>query len=314
MPIKPRHSRQASVPKAPRWCLGVDGGGTHTRLRLHDNEGRALGEGHAGPSALGQGAVQAWAALDAALQQAATAADLAEKPAWCDCALGLGLSGAASPVLAEAFLAGDPGCASIALDTDGFTALLGAHGGQAGALVIAGTGSVGEALLPGGQRLQVGGWGWQNGDEGSGAWLGLAAVRQTQRVLDGRLPEGPLAASVCTVAQRETGIAEAVPALLAWSAAAGQRRYASLAPLVFAHEGDDPAARHLLARAVAELEALALALDPEGALPLALSGSIAARLAPRLGEPVRGRCVSPQGDAMAGALHLILAKGSQGPH
>lgn len=313
MLIQPRHLRQTSVSQPPRWHLGVDGGGTHTRLRLHDSEGRALGEGHAGPSALGQGAGQAWAALEGALQQAAAAAGLPQ-PAWSDCALGLGLSGAASPVLADDFLAGAPGCALIALDTDGFAALLGAHGGQAGALVIAGTGSVGEALLPGGQRIQVGGWGWQNGDEGSGAWLGLAAVRQTQRVLDGRLPAGPLAASVRTVVQRETGIADPVAALLAWSAAAGQRRYAGLAPLVFAHEGDDPAARHLLGRAVAELEALALALDPEGALPLALSGSIAARLAPRLGEPVRGRCVCPQGDAMAGALHLIRASRAQGAH
>lgn len=292
----------------PRWWLGVDGGGTHTRLRLTDEQGRLLAEGQAGPSALGQGAEQAWAALGMALQQAAAQAGMATPP-WGDCALGLGLSGAASPVNAQAFLAGDPGCARLALDTDGFAALVGAHGGSPGALVIAGTGSVGEALLHDGRRRQVGGWGWQNGDEGSGAWLGLAAVRQAQRVLDGRLPQGALASSVCTIAQRETGLAEPGQALLAWSADAGQRRYASLAPLVFAHEGDDPAARHLLARAVSELESLALALDPEGALPLALSGSIAARLAPRLGEPVRGRCVSPEGDAMAGALHLIRAQG-----
>lgn len=303
----PRHVQTSSGP-VPRWRIGVDGGGTHTRLRLCDAQGRPLGEAKTGPSALGQGAEQAWAAIAEALAGAAAQAGIAT-PAWRDCALGLGLSGAASPPRAQAFLAIAPACAQLALDTDGFAALLGAHGGAPGALVIAGTGSVGEALLPDGSRRQVGGWGWQNGDEGSGAWLGLAALRHCQRVLDGRLPGGSLAAAIVAQAQRDTGIAEAVPALLAWNAKAGQHRVASLAPLVFALEAEDAAARHLIAQALSELEQLALALDPEGELPLALCGSIAGRLAPRLGDPVRSRCRPPIGDAMAGALLLI----EQGP-
>jgi len=298
----PRHLQRTG--HRPGWRLGVDGGGTHTRLRLCDTQGHPLGEGLAGPSALGQGAEQAWTAIGDALADAAARAGVAT-PDWRDCALGLGLSGAASPPRAQAFLAAAPACALLALDTDGFAALLGAHGGQPGALVIAGTGSVGEALLADGSRRQVGGWGWQNGDEGSGAWLGLAALRHAQRVLDGRLPGGALAAAIVATAQRDTGIAEPVPALLAWNATAGQHRVAGLAPLVFALEAEDAAARHLIAAALAELEQLALALDPEGTLPLALCGSIAARLAPRLGEPVRSRCRAPIGDAMAGALLMI---------
>lgn len=79
-----------------------------------------------------------------------------------------------------------------------------------------------------------------------------------------------------------------------------------MAPLVFEREADDPTAAGLIEQAIAELELLAQALDPEGELPLALCGSIAERLAPRLRDAaLRRRLVSPQGDAMDGALLLL---------
>ena len=93
--------------------------------------------------------------------------------------------------------------------------------------------------------------------------------------------------------------------LLAWALAAQQQRFASLAPLVFEHEHEDPAAQALLADAVQELAALARAVDPSGRLPIAWSGSIADRLASRLPPALRARSVAPQGDAMAGALLMV---------
>src|SRR5258706_3828659 len=76
--------------------------------------------------------------------------------------------------------------------------LLGAHGGQPGAMVAAGTGSVGAALDADGKRVRVGGWGFAVGDEGSGAWLGLAAMRVAQRAVDAMAPLGALARAVLT--------------------------------------------------------------------------------------------------------------------
>ncbi|MFN4116025.1 MAG: BadF/BadG/BcrA/BcrD ATPase family protein [Inhella sp.] len=289
-----------------RWRVAVDGGGTNTRLRLLDLTGRRLGEGRAGPSALGQGAEPAWAAIAAALADAARAAGLPTPP-WSECELGLGLSGANSPPLRDAFLVAAPACARLVLANDSDAALLGAHGGRPGVLLIAGTGSIGEVLRPDGSRGQVGGWGWVNGDEGSGAWLGLAAMRHAQRAFDRREPAGPLALQIWQLARSETGKPDSADALLAWCAAAGQQRYATLAPLVFEREADDATAARLIAQAITELEQLARALDPEGQLPLALCGSIAERLASRLAdEALRRRIVSPKGDAMDGALLLLM--------
>ncbi|MEY8690213.1 MAG: ATPase, partial [Leptothrix sp. (in: b-proteobacteria)] len=41
------------------YLIGLDGGGTGTRARLASPDGRVLGSGEAGPSALGQGVAQA---------------------------------------------------------------------------------------------------------------------------------------------------------------------------------------------------------------------------------------------------------------
>ncbi|MBW8847325.1 MAG: ATPase [Burkholderiales bacterium] len=275
-----------------RWRVGIDGGGTSTRALVADAGGKILGRGEAGASALGQGAEQAWRHIAEAVARAGVPG-LELK----DCALGLGLSGTGVPAQLLGFVAADPGVARFTLVTDGLAALLGAHGGRPGALMISGTGSVAEALLPDGSRRMVGGWGWQIGDEGSGAWLGQQAMKLAQAAFDSRATAGPLVHAVWaqTGATRE--------AMLAFCAQAGQGGYAGLAPFVFDHETDDPAAAALLAEAARALDALAVALHPT--LPLALAGSIAQRLAPRFSAALQSRRVEPQGDAATGALWLI---------
>lgn len=284
---------------AVRYRVGVDGGGTGTRVKLADAAGRVLGQGEAGPSALGQGVDQAWRHIQQALAQAAAQAGLAELPLN-QCALGAGLSGANVRADAQAFIATQPGFAAVLLENDGYTTVLGAHAGQPGLVVAAGTGTVGEVLRADGSRGIASGWGWLCGDEGSGAWLGLRAMGHAQQAQDGRVPESELARRVWAVAGRER------EAILAWCVAAGQHGFASLAPLVLdAADAGDEAAQALRAQAVAALEQLALSLDPKAELPLALAGSIAKRLLAHFSGNIRARCVESRGDSADGALLLV---------
>ncbi|MDM4766831.1 BadF/BadG/BcrA/BcrD ATPase family protein [Pelomonas sp. SE-A7] len=281
-----------------RFLIGVDGGGTGTRLRLSTVDGRQLGQGDAGPSALGQGVAQAWAHVQQALQVACRGAGM-EQLDLAECAIGLGMSGAGNAQAVAEFLSGHPGYARVVLDNDGYTTVLGAHGGEPGAVIASGTGSVGEALRRDGSRVCVGGWGWIIGDEGSGAWLGQKAMRHAMQALDGRAQAGTLARGIWRVAGQDR------ESLIAWCAAAGQHGYATLAPLVFEHAAGDAVAEGFVGEAVIELEKLAAALDPAGDLPMALCGSIAVRLGPLFSTTLRQRCVPPQGDSAAGALLLI---------
>ena len=281
-----------------RLHVGVDGGGSRTRARVQSPQGQTVGFAEAGASGLALGIDAAWTqvhhAVCCALQQAGhDAAD------WRAVGMGLGVAGAHSPALLHAFLAAAPPVGALTVSRDTHTALLGAHAGGPGAVVIAGTGSAGEALHADGRSVLAGGWGFPAGDEGSGGWLGLRAMAETQRASDGRAVRGALATAVC----QATGGSAA--AMGDWLRRATQTDFASLAPLVFDTANDDLASRLLLDGAAQALAEHARALDAAGTLPLAMLGSVARRLVPWLPADLRAREVEPAGDAMDGALRLL---------
>lgn len=280
------------------YLIGVDGGGTATRALLARRDGAVIGRGQAGPSALGQGIAPAWAQVELAVRKAFDFAGVTV-PRWERCALAAGLSGVSNRPWRDSFVARNIGFDPLVAETDSFIMLIGAHGGRPGAIVAAGTGSMGEVLRPDGSRFTVGGWGFPVSDEGSGAWLGLHAVRLAQCALDGRANPGPLARRVWAACGGDRD------ALQAWCDSARQFAFAQLARAVFDCESVDPAAANLLARAVSALEAIALAVDPQGRLPLAVCGSVGQRLAGRLSPAVRSRLVEPAAGPAAGALTLI---------
>lgn len=300
----PSSSRQTQASSGPaiRFVIGIDGGGTGTRARLQTAARQTIGFGQAGPSGLGQGIAQAWQHIEQAVAAAFAAAGRAPAPRQ-DCALGLGLAGAARAELCAEFLRADPGYGLCVLDNDARSLLIGAHRGQPGIVVAAGTGSVAARGSHDGRVRVVGGWGFPVGDEGGGAWLGLRAMQVAHTALDGRAPAGPLAQAVYAVAGRDAA------ALLVWCGSAGQNAYARLAPLVFdAAAAGDAAAAALLQAAADELARLARALlldhDP---LPICLAGSIGERLAERWPADLRALCVAAAGDGADGALQLAYA-------
>jgi glucosamine kinase len=280
------------------FLIGVDGGGTATRALVARRAGPVIGQGQAGPSALGQGIAKAWTQIQIAIRHAFDSAGL-PVPAWDRCALGAGLSGVSNRPWRDEFVARNVGFAKLIAETDSFTMLIGAHGGKPGAIVAAGTGSIGEVLRPDGTRFSVGGWGFPASDEGGGAWLGLRAVGLAQRAMDGRINAGALVRHVWDTCGGDRD------SLQAWCDHAGQFEYAQLAPAVFSAEASDPAAARLLGKAVLAIDTIALALDPQGRLPLAVCGSIGRRLADRLSPAVRSRLVDAADGPASGALTLI---------
>jgi len=280
------------------YLIGVDGGGTGTRVRLARADGSALAQASGGPSALARGIDNAWTTINGVVADAFAAIGMAEVPLP-DCAIGLGLAGVHNKEWAAQFIAANPGYALLALDTDGFTTLMGAHGGRPGAIVAIGTGSVGEAMLPDGAKVEVGGWGFPAGDEASGAWMGLRALNHIEHVLDGRAEGGDFAREVIAFCG---GSRDAVQV---WLGRANQTAYAGLARFVVAHGETDPVARAILEHAGREVAAIAAALDPGGTLPLALCGGLGEVLRAWLPADTLARCVPPEGDSAAGALRMI---------
>jgi glucosamine kinase len=282
------------------YLIGVDGGGTKTRVRLARRDGAELAHALGGPSALRHGVERAWNTVGSAVRDAFAAIGIDSIPMHA-CAIGLGLAGVHNKDWATAFRAANPGYGACVLDTDAFTTLMGAHAGRPGAIVAIGTGSVGEALWPDGRRVEIGGWGFPAGDEASGAWMGLRALNHIEHVLDGRVAGGPFAHEVIGFCGGNRD------ALQVWLGKASQTEYASLARFVVAHGSSDATARAILDHAGREVAALAHALDPDGALPLALCGGLGETLRAYLPAATLARCSPAHGDSAQGALHMVAA-------
>ncbi|CAD6557325.1 Glucosamine kinase GspK [Paraburkholderia hiiakae] len=278
------------------WLIGVDGGGTGTRIALGDTNGVELARAAAGPSGLGLGIERAWQSIEeggrAAFAQAGVAFD------WSQCVLGCGLAGVNNPDWLAPFRATAPPVAGLAVESDAYTTLLGAHGGAPGVVVALGTGSIAAVLGEDGQCRIAGGFGFPSGDEASGAWLGLRAIVWAQQALDARVPMDDFARSLLAHAR-----ATDRDSLIVWQCAANQTAYASLAPVVLAHR-EHPFVARLLAEAGVEIAKLITALDPSGNLPAALSGGLGQPLREWVPQAVRERLRAPLADSTTGALRL----------
>ncbi|MFM0375515.1 BadF/BadG/BcrA/BcrD ATPase family protein [Paraburkholderia strydomiana] len=279
------------------FLIGVDGGGTGTRIVLADAHGRELAQAASGPSGLGLGVERAWQAIAAgcadAFAQAGAALD------WSRCVLGCGLAGVNNRDWLAAFLAQAPALAGLAVESDAYTTLLGAHGSAYGVIVALGTGSVAAAAdRDDGEFRTVSGYGFPSGDEASGAWLGVRAIVHAQHALDGRGPNDDLAQALLA----HVG-AHDRDELVVWLCEANQTAYASLARIVIAHRAHPFAAR-LLGEAGLQIGKMIAALDPSGALPIALCGGLGAPLREYVPQIYQARLREPLSDSSHGGLQL----------
>ncbi|MGA7816516.1 BadF/BadG/BcrA/BcrD ATPase family protein, partial [Caballeronia sp.] len=296
MPHTRREPLQTSNKRPAPYLLGIDGGGTGTRVILATADGSELSRAEGGPSGLGLGIDRAWAAISTACALAFEKAGLPFD--WSACALGCGLAGVNHAGWLQQFREAAPSVRALEIESDAFTTLLGAHGGEPGVIVALGTGSIAAVLNAQGQVGIAGGYGFPSGDEASGAWLGLRAVVHLQQALDGRTPADAFSHALLA----RTGATDR-DGLVVWLTGANQTGYATLAPTLFEHSGHPFAAR-LLDEAGREIEKMTTALDAAKALPVALCGGLAAPLEPFVPSALRARLRKPFADSATGALQL----------
>ena len=281
----------------PQGFLGIDAGGTHCRARLVSAAGQVIGEGRGGPANTRIGIARLRETLIAVSEQAVRAAGLPAS-ALGEIAAGLGIAGISRAGSVEQLRDAGLPYGSVQITSDAAIANMGAHNGQDGAILILGTGSVGYGKV-GGTIFSIGGYGFPISDEGSGAALGLSAIRHALRALDGRTKATPFSARV-------TGrFEQAIPKIIAWMDSATPRDYATFAPLVLdcAEEGDE-IALSIVEDAVLHIERFIAAIFQRGAPRLSLIGGLAHRYRPWLRERTAARLSAPLGDALDGALLL----------
>jgi glucosamine kinase len=280
--------------------LGIDGGGSKCRARVRDHDGKLLAEAVGGSSNIYQDFKGSTANIIAVAEDAAKQAGVKTEQLHA----GLGLAGIVTSVGSDKITKAGLPFASVAADNDAYIACVGAFSGGRGGIVIAGTGSIGLALVKG-ERHMVGGWGFQLGDHGSGAWLGHHAVRRAALCLDGLLQPTNLIEDVLNrVGSTRNDISH-------WSETATPRDYAAFAPLVFENAAKaDVQAMMIVIEGASAISKLGHALLARGAKRLCLLGGLSAVYPIYLDADVRAALVAPEADAMDGAI--MMARRAQG--
>lgn len=284
---------------------GIDGGGTHTRLELRDEENRLLSRTEFGPfnlNAIGE------AAFRRLLRQVlAACGDMA------DCArLCVGGAGISNPAVGDILgqeleRAGFSGMWKLCGDQE--IALRGAMDGP-GIAVIAGTGSICFGKNQAGQTARSGGFGHLIDDGGSGYALGRDVLSTAVQALDGRCPDTAILERVYHRLGREDPGAIVSFVYDETTDKAAIARFSSIA-LALAEEGN-PTAQAILNRGAGELYALAAAVQRRLGLegrPIALLGGLLSGENPYRWAVARklaglGTVIYPAHDALWGAAQM----------
>lgn len=260
------------------YCIvGVDGGGTKTKVIVADEKGQELGSATGGGSAARPGQTTRAAEVIAETVKAALAScDRADEVPRVLCA---GLAGAGREperqAVREALVRLEV-ADHVIVEPDATIALDDAFGDGPGILLVSGTGSSCFGRSPSGGFGRCGGWGPNIGDEGSGGWIGKRALSIVAAAADGREPETALLPAMLTALELENS-----DGLIAWAAQADPAAHARLATAVITVAATgDLRANSLLSMAAEELVTHVRALsrqlfaDERAAIPVALAGGL----------------------------------------
>ena len=236
-------------PSSPRWnstitqgalYLGVDGGGSRCRARIADEYGTVVSEVGSGPATTRLGIDEAWRSIMRAYTAAAEQARLGREDfALVHAGIGLvslGRWGAAAALKAD--------CASVRIRS--------LHQRRSGRVSRCpwGCGRRHRCRRNRLDRCRSDRWprtplrNFSISDEGSGADVGLQAIRLAFRAADQRGETSPLLAEVLGAFDHDSSQA------VAWSEPATATDYAAFAPLVLRHASQgDPIGRRIVERA-----------------------------------------------------------------
>ena len=278
------------------FVLGIDGGGTSCKAALATADGVVLARAKSGAANIRTDLANARANIVEAARLAFVEAghdpDLIPETTAV-----LGLAGANVGTYRQRLEAILPFRASRVV-TDAEIALEGAVGGGDGAIAILGTGT---AYLSrrNGNTHPIGGWGFQVGDQASGARVGRDLLEQTLLAYDGIRPASPLTREIMAVFRDDP--AEVVE----FTTNAKPGDFGGFAPKVFDHAGKgDAVARWIVDKAVSDIGAALAALDLAGSDPLCLLGGLAPLYAPLLSARYQPLLRTPLDDALGGAASM----------
>ncbi|WP_037293227.1 BadF/BadG/BcrA/BcrD ATPase family protein [Roseobacter sp. CCS2] len=284
--------------------FGIDGGGTGCRVVLCDQSGRQLAEVSAGPANYTTNP-------NATIQNVLTAIEALKTQFRIDltnCVAHIGLAGVMNDTDAGQVAAAMP-FVYVTITDDRAISVAGALGSASGVVVSVGTGSFVAAQRNGQQRF-LGGWGHVLGDQASGVWLGVQALRRTVLAEEGHMVHSDLTRHLMACCGGE------LTAMVSFANKAHPSDYAALAPkIIEAAQAGDPHGITLMKEGAAYLMSCLKLMNWSEADTLCLTGGIGPHYAEYLDPRARSCIQAPKGTALDGAVLLArnLVKAADTP-
>ncbi|AFT94257.1 BadF/BadG/BcrA/BcrD type ATPase [Alteromonas macleodii str. 'Balearic Sea AD45'] len=276
--------------------IGIDGGGSHCRALLQDSKGKILGEGWGGPANPVNGAELAKQSILEACNQALSNAGM-DSDSISQCSVGAGLSGLHLPYIYDVMNAWNHPFEFLSLTTDLHAAVAGAHQGKDGGVLILGTGFSAMAIKNK-KQFALGGMGFPINAKASGSWLGLEAIKAVILAED---ELGPDTLLTRLILNKKSAIE-----LAQQTVNAGASVFAKYAPFVFeAADKGDTVANELINEASDFAAHVIARMINFGVANIALVGSVAHALYPRLPQHLKQHIISQHGSPQAGAILLL---------
>lgn len=262
-----------------RAVVGLDIGGTHSRVVVADLGGRILAR------ASGAGANRWSSARSLRATITATTTDALQATRDLEVVTAVvGIAGWGDPSEVTAALAGcfasQPHPPHVQVVVDVVANHAAGSTARQGWVLAAGTGTIAAEVDDARVVHRVDGCGWLFGDEGSAVWIGVAAVRAALRALDGRGPSTELTATVAAFLAPDVARDAASDDLRQVIVETGLSRppaeLGQLAPdVVVVAQGGDEQARRIVSDAVEQLATTARAAVLTGSpSDLVLAGSL----------------------------------------
>lgn len=267
--------------KSQALYLGVDGGGSKCKAIVVDENNTILGTGIAGPGNPLHGFEQATNNIAESARLALIDAGLGNLP-LSSVKAGVGLAGVNLPVLYTQMQDWMHPFKEMHLATDLLIACLGAHDGQDGAVMITGTGSCGFVHVDGESQI-VGAHGFPHGDKGSGAWIGLQAIKQVLLSLDELVEQTSLTQTILKFLAAEDAV-QLVEKIAGRPAAF----FAKMAGFVFeAADQGDPIATDIIKDGANYISCVARQLMKKNPPRISLIGGLTPLLTPWLDDDIQ---------------------------
>ncbi|WP_412970903.1 BadF/BadG/BcrA/BcrD ATPase family protein [Glaciecola sp. MF2-115] len=287
------------------YFVGIDAGGTHCRASLYDDKARLLGSGKAGPANVFNDFASAMQQIEHAISLAISDSKIHTDSS--NIVVGAGCAGGQTALAKEQLLKWRHSFKQFYMISDLHASCFAANKGDPCIVIITGTGSS-IAHYQASNVAQYGGHGFFHGDDASGAWLGLSAVKLLLKSYDHIVRDDEF----CSVISKELELdyppseankAKHIDAILTRFKLKRATDYAVLAPIIVdLYKSDNKTARTLLEKGrdylISVLQANKLSSDK----PIFITGGLASTYQPLLAQQLAQEINIMQGSAQEGAM------------